>query len=226
MGKTNILLLCVLLIYLLGLLLHLLGLWPSSRFFLPITSSCGDVSVDHTPRSVERPSSPPVVESYGAPMTHTAVVNALQLSEIRGSSKKAGRRVRLAEPGMTDKTPPTIDERYKDAKKTLPEDRLSKGILTHKERLDHLNTMVRRPQTSAKRRQWRDEFRDYFRGDPVPAHKNDWNINRNRNDHEDSLPGALSCNNSNSTRWNSESTPVGGTNEPEDDDYYRVMMNE
>ena len=225
MIKTNIVLLCVLLIYLLGLLLHLLGLWPSTRFFVPITSSsCGDVSVGNTsPRPQER--QPPVVESYGAPLTQEEISNALQLSEIRGSAKRANKRVRLMEPGATDKTPPTIDERYKDAKKTLPEDRLSKGILTHKERLDHLNTMVRRPQTSAKRRQWRDEFRDYFRGDPVPAHKNDWNINRNRNDHEDSLPGALSCNNRDSTRWNSESTPVGGTNEPEDDEY-RVMMNE
>ena len=142
-----------------------------------------------------------------------SLLRALRFSEVREAARKAAPMV----PRTSHRShqPQTIDERFKSAKKPLPEERLTKGVLTQKQRMERLNTMIRRPQTSAKRRQWRDEFRDYFRGDPVPAHRNESVVSRSRNDGE-SLPGALTCDKDSASRWQSSSTPVGGVNEPDD----------
>jgi hypothetical protein len=204
---AQIAVLCILVLYLLGLLFRMLGLWS------------GTCDLQAQPTRVSFPDRSGLVERFTGPDTTsegepvggetTSLLKALQFSEVRDAARKAG-------PVATGRTaPPTIDERFKSAKKPLPEERLTKGVLTQKERMDRLNTMIRRPQTSAKRRQWRDEFRDYFRGDPVPVHRNEPSVARSRNDGE-ALPGALTCNKESASRWQSSSTPVGGLNEPDD----------
>lgn len=188
--------LCLLVLYLIAVIFRLLGGgWPVRCSFPALT-----------PAPLESHDS---IEEYTA--RNPEQTQVLQFSEIRDAARQQQQH------DVSLRVRPTINERFQSAKKPVPEGRLTKGVLTQKQRVERLNIMIRRPDTAAKRRQWRDEFRDYFRGDPVPSHRN--TEMRLRNDGE-SLPGALSCND-NAGKWGgSNSTPVGGGNEPEEDDVF------
>lgn len=195
--------LCLLVLYLVAIIFRLLGIWPFSggRCMIPISVV---PPVEAAPMVTHGG-----IEEYqyaaGSPPERTQV---LQFSEIRDAARQQ------QAVGPKSEARPTINERFQSAKKPVPEDRLTKGVLSQKQRIERLNIMIRRPETAAKRRQWRDEFRDYFRGDPVPTHRKE--ELRLRNDGEP-LPGALSCHDDVGKWGGSNSTPVGGGNEPEED---------
>lgn len=214
---VHVALLCMLVLY---LLLVLWRVWRAthphhdskfakSHWPMPVTHSTTE-SFNNTTTNPN-----PNVDPQQQPPAAT-LTSVLRFGEVRDTARKQQQQQQQTSNPGTDNShrAPTIQQRFEAAKKTVPEDRLTKGVLTQKERIDRLNTMIRRPQTSAKRRQWRDQFRDYFRGDPVPGHK-DENA-RLRNDGQP-LPGALTCNKRDDLWGGSSSTPVGGSNEPEQD---------
>ena len=65
----------------------------------------------------------------------------------------------------------SIDERYNAAKRSTPEDKLSRGVYSSAEKRRLLEKLIHRPNRASNIRPklWRHEFSDKIRGDIVPC---------------------------------------------------------
>lgn len=109
----------------------------------------------------------------------------------------------------------SIDERYDAAKRNTPENKLSRGVYTSTEKRRLLEKLIQRPSKSnnVRPKLWRHEFSDRLRGDIVPTHQNNWEINKNKLKAEDSPQGVFTT--LQSGIWSADS---GGTPMKDDKD--------
>lgn len=88
----------------------------------------------------------------------------------------------------------TIDERFREAKRSVAEHKLKNGVYTSAQRRKLVEALLRRPPCGRRVRSWRTENSDYIRGDVVPrAQGQSTNLVRSakNNPNVDLHPGAL-----------------------------------